>query len=244
MKRVLVSPAVISLVGIWVLAFLANAQAEDDAPVPKIIISAQELRSLGIAVHSEGAEELPHRCRDSGNADLSVSDEMLRHFTARGFSLESLCLGLSSWVLFDPETGRTIPRVAFSHNLEISLNLPDCFRNAVPFLECDNRYETWEQYEFTEDEQKENIEHTHKVDEMVRAHVEREKISGVFSIEALGQGIFDSSFEWFLASPALPRGYGYALHGGEGDDPESEDVDLSTYRKESAVISTWQDEDR
>ncbi|MBY5698018.1 hypothetical protein [Rhizobium leguminosarum] len=244
MKRVLISPAVISLAGIWILAFLPNAQAQTDAPVPKIILSAQELRSLGIAVHSQGAEELPHSCRDSGNPDLSVSDEMLRHFTARGFSLESLCLGLSSWVLFDPETGRTIPRVAFSHDLEIPLNLPDCFKNAVPFLECDNRYVHWEHYEFPEEEQRAKLEHAHKVDEMVRDYIARNGVSGVFSIEALGQGIFDSSFEWFLASPALPRGYGYALHGGEGDDPESEDVDLSTYRKESTVISTWQDEDQ
>ncbi|NZD66267.1 hypothetical protein HX900_35065 [Rhizobium sp. WYCCWR 11290] len=244
MKRVLVSPAVILLASIWVLAFFAATQAQDDAPVPKIILSAQELRSLGIAVHSQGARELPHSCRDSGNSDLSVSDEMLRHFIARGFSLESLCLGLSSWVLFDPETGRTIPRVAFSHDLEIPLNLPDCFKNAVPFLDCDNRWVHWEHYEFTEEERKDNLDHAQKVDEMVRAYVQREKISGVFSIEALGQGIFDSSFEWFLASPALPRGYGYALHGGEGDDPESEDVDLSTYRKEPTVTLTWQDEDQ
>ncbi|NZD66195.1 hypothetical protein HX900_34680 [Rhizobium sp. WYCCWR 11290] len=244
MKRVLVFSAIISSAGIWILAFLSNAQAQDDAPLPKIILSAHELRSLGIAVHSEGANELPNSCRGSGNADLSVSDEMLRHFTGRGFSLESLCLGLSSWVLFDPETGRTIPRVAFSHDLEIPLNLPDCFKNAVPFLECDNRYVHWEHYEFPEEERKAHLEHAHKVDEMVRDYITRNGISGVFSIEALGQGIFDSSFEWFLASPALPRGYGYALHGGEGDDPESEDVDLSTYRKESTVISTWQDEDQ
>ncbi|TAU59251.1 hypothetical protein ELI13_38065 [Rhizobium ruizarguesonis] len=242
MKRVLVSPAVISLAGIWVLAFLANAQGQDNAPVPKIILSAQELRSLGIAVHSQGAEELPHGCRDSGNPDLSVSDEMLRHFKARGFSLESLCLGLSSWVLFDPETGRTIPRVAFSRDLEIPLNLPDCFKNAVPFLDCDNRWVHWEHYEFTEQERKDNLDHEKKVDEMVRNYIARNGVSGVFSIEALGQGVFDSSFEWFLASPELPRGYGYALHGGEGDDPESEDVDLSTYRKEATVLSTWQDD--
>jgi hypothetical protein len=44
-----------------------------------------------------------------------------------------------------------------------------------------------------------------------------------------------------VASHALPRGYGYALHGPEGDDPEVENVNLSTYRKKSGGSSLWGD---
>jgi hypothetical protein len=50
-----------------------------------------------------------------------------------------------------------------------------------------------------------------------------------------------SVYEWILASHALPRGYGYALHGPEGDDPEVENVNLSTYRKKSGGSSLWGD---
>ena len=37
------------------------------------------------------------------------------------------------------------------------------------------------------------------------------------------------------------HGYGYALHGPEGDDPEVENVNLSTYRKKSGSSSLWND---
>jgi hypothetical protein len=49
-----------------------------------------------------------------------------------------------------------------------------------------------------------------------------------------------SVYEWVLASRALSRGYGYALHGPEGDDPELENVNLNTYKR-SGRPSLWSD---
>ena len=76
---------------------------------------------------------------------------------------------------------------------------------------------------------------------MVRQYIRQNRISGVFHVEDLGHGAITSSYEWLLASSALPHGYGYALHGPEGDDPEEETVDLSTYRKKGDVGSLWND---
>jgi hypothetical protein len=76
---------------------------------------------------------------------------------------------------------------------------------------------------------------------MVRQYIETRQVSGVFHVEDLGQGLFTSAYEYLLASPALPRGYGYALHGPEGDHPEVETVDLSTYRKRGDVGLLWSD---
>ena len=70
-----------------------------------------------------------------------------------------------------------------------------------------------------------------QLDAELRRHIMRNRVSGVFNIEALGRGHFNSEYEWFLATPALPRGYGYALHGPKGEDPEVENVDLSTARR-------------
>ena len=81
----------------------------------------------------------------------------------------------------------------------------------------------------------------------LRAFIAENHLSGVFWRLAMDQSRFPKSFfvgsvyEWILSSRALPRGYGYARHGPEGDDPGEEDVDLSTYRKEGGASSLWSD---
>jgi hypothetical protein len=204
-----------------------------------IRMTANELAAHGLALRDLRMRPFPNSCQAAGNPKLSVSDEVLEHFRTQGFTLESLCLGLSSSIHYDPETGRQLP-LAHVQDADIPLNLPRCFRNAVPQLECNYRFDTWEQYRL---EPRDNPrESAQKLDVMVRAYIQRKQVSGVFRIEDLGHGVFDSSKAWFLASDALPRGYGYALAGPEGDDPEVETVDLSTYRKRSDVGSLWNDD--
>ena len=227
------------------LAAFAPSLHQAAAQEPKLTLirmTSGELAAHGIAVRELRMRPFPNSCAAAGNPRLSVSNEFLAHFQGRGFSLESLCLGISSHMHFDPETGRQLPLVHIpqlhpNRYANIPLNLPDCFRNAVPFLDCNVRYDTWERYRLKPDE----IERQSaiKLDRMVRQFIERKRFSGVFQIEALGHGIFDSGYEWLLASPALRRGYGYALHGPEGDDPEREEVDLSTYRKKADVGLPW-----
>jgi hypothetical protein len=216
----------------------ANAQEEK---VTRIRMTVDELRVQGIAF-GRRAQPLPNSCRSSGNAKLSVSDGLLGHFKARGFSLASVCLGLSSRVRFDPESGRQLP-LAFVPEIdaEVPLNLPSCFRNAVPFLECEPRFDSWGGNALNRRQMGETREFARRFDAMVQQHIQRNRVSGVFKVEDLGRGLFTSEYEWLLASSALPRGYGYALHGPEGDDPEVENVNLSTYRKKRGGSSLWSD---
>ena len=226
----------------------AKAEEAELRKVTRIRMTIGELRAQGIAVRGITAQPFPNSCRSSGNARLSVSNQLMEHFKSGGFTLKSLCLGLSSRVRFDPETGSQLP-LAFvpkirgdSFDQEFPLNLPRCFGNAVPYLECDYKFGEWWGDRLDRRDLTDNREASQKLDTMVRQYIRRNGISGVFHIEDLGHGVFDSSYEWLLASSALPRGYGYALHGPEGDDPEVEDVDLSTYRKKNDGSSLWSDQ--
>jgi hypothetical protein len=205
-----------------------------------------ELRVQGISV-SPNTRPFPNSCQSAGNARLSVSDELLAHFRARGFTLESVCLAFSSHIRFDPETGRQLPLAfipeirAHGFDNEFPLNIPLCFRNGVSDLECDYKFDTWWGNRLDQRRLTDHREFSQRFDAMVRQHIQRNRISGAFKVEDLGRGLFTSSYEWLLASSALPRGYGYALHGPEGDDPELENVNLSTYQKKSGRSSLWSD---
>jgi hypothetical protein len=225
---------------------LHGAKAQEQK-ITRIQMTVDELAAQGIAVRGTRARPFPNSCQSSGNAKLSVSSKLLEHFKTRGFTLESLCLGLSSNVRFDPETGRQLP-LAFVPEIredafkqELPLNLPSCFRNAVSDLECDYKFDSWWGNRLDRRDLTSHREFSRQFDAIVRQHIQRNRVSGVFKVEDLGRGAFTSSYEWLLASSALPRGYGYALHGPEGDDPEVENVNLSSYRKKSGGSLLWND---
>ena len=213
-----------------------------DSTVTLIEMSPNELAANGIALRELRMRPFPNSCRAAGNAGLSVSDPMLEHFRAQGFSLESLCLGLSGAIHFDPETGRQLPiahvRVPGKDEyLDVPLNLPRCFRDAVPQLECDFRFDAWIKYRLKPSQIPTGF--ARKFDVEVRGYIEQNGVSGVFHIEDLGRGAFTSSYQWLLASPALRRGYGYALAGPEGDDPETETTNSTTYQKNGDANPFW-----
>jgi hypothetical protein len=246
MKRVDIAAICSAVICLAVSTVLHGAKAEEQK-VTRVRMTIDELRAQGIAVRGITAQPFPNSCRSSGNARLSVPAQLLEHFKGRGFTLESVCLGLSSRVRFDPETGSQLP-LAFvpeirgdRYDQEFPLNLPLCFRNAVSDLECDYKFDSWWGNRLDRHDLTSRREFSQKFDAMVRQHIQRNRISGVFKVEDLGQGLFTSSYEWLLASSALRRGYGYALHGPEGDDPEVENVNLSTYRKKSGGSSLWSD---
>lgn len=248
MKQLRVTAAFATLVGLVTFVSSSDCMAGDEGAIPPNSMTMSELRTQGIAVTEPGSKAFPNSCAPAGNPDLSVSNEMLAHFESRGFSLLSLCLGLDSHAVFDPETGRQLPS-AFLPDIMIlvPLNLPDCFKNAVPLLDCDYRYSHWEGAEFSADERADTRKYAQETDVLVRNYIERNAISGFFSIEAHGQGVF-ASMNWpFFASDALPHGYGYALLAPQklmGHDPESEEkeIDLTTNRKKRGVSSRWSDE--
>jgi hypothetical protein len=100
-------------------------------PPEKYKVSNNDLLNIGIAFGDMPA--FPNKCY--GN--LSVSNELLNRFKARGFSLEALCLAIKSpWVQYHPETGKPLPV-----SKEFLLGVPDCFRNGTPFLDCKFNYD-------------------------------------------------------------------------------------------------------
>src|SRR5215831_19022207 len=124
----------LSLICLAVHMPLHRAKAEEQK-ITRIQMTLDELTAQGIAVRGTKARPFPNSCQSSGNAKLSVSNRLLEHFKSRGFTLESLCLGLSSNVRFDPETGRQlplafVPEIRRDQKNEFPLNLPACFRNA------------------------------------------------------------------------------------------------------------------
>jgi hypothetical protein len=92
----------------------------------KYRISPGELQRIGIARGAMPA--FPNKCY----GDVSVSNEFFDQFRARGFSLEALCLAITSpWVQYNPETGRPL-----AVTREFLLEVPGCFKNGAPFLDC------------------------------------------------------------------------------------------------------------
>jgi len=201
---------------------------------------------------SPNAQPFPNSCQSSGNAGLSVSNELLAHFKAQGFTLETVCLAFSSNMRFDSETGRQLP-LAFLPEIrdgsdnEFPLNVPLCFRNGVSYLECDYKFHSYWGDKLNPRQLAEERQSAQETDTLVRTFIQQFRPSGVFWRQGMNQSRFpkwfslSTEYELILASRALPRGYGYVLHGPEGDDPGEEDVNLSTYRKKGGGSSLWND---
>src|SRR5260370_24276062 len=95
---------------IWLAVYLRLHEGKAEGrKVTRSQMAVDELAGHGIALGGTQVRPFPNSCQSSGNAKLSVSDRLLEYFRARGFTLESLCLGLSSKVRFDPESGMQLP---------------------------------------------------------------------------------------------------------------------------------------
>jgi hypothetical protein len=93
----------------------------------KYNVSDEYLHQMGLAFG--GMPAFPNKCY----GDLSISDDFFAPFKARGFSLQALCLAITSpWVTQDPETGKPLTVVSQGYLLQV----PNCFRNGTPFLDC------------------------------------------------------------------------------------------------------------
>jgi hypothetical protein len=246
MSRLAVAAVCLGLGWLAVDGLSGSAYAQNEKKVTRIRMTIGELRAQGIAV-SPPAQPFPNSCRASGNTTLSVSDQLLAFFKARGFTLESVCLAFSSHMRFDPETGRQLPLAyAPEGDNEFPLNVPLCFRNGVSHFECDFKFDTWWGNRLDQRDLAEHRQFVQKTDPMLRAFIQENRVSGVFWRLDMDQKRFPPGFfvgsvyEWILASRALPRGYGYALHGPEGDDPELENVNLNTWKRPGRP-SLWND---
>jgi hypothetical protein len=250
MKRIAITTVGLTLGWFAIHVPLDCANAKDEKVV-RIRMTVGELRSHGLAVGPD-AQPFPNSCQSSGNAGLSVSDELLAHFKAQGFTLETVCLAFSSNMRFDPVTGRQLP-LAFLPGIrngsdnEVPLNVPLCFRNGVSYLECDYKFHSYWGDKLSPREIAEHRKSAQGMDTLLRNFIQQYRPTGVFWRQGMNQSrlpkwfSLNSEYELFLSSRVLPRGYGYSLHGPEGDDPEKEDVNLNTYRKKDGGSSLWSD---
>lgn len=100
----------------------------------KVSVTAQDFREIGLAVlNPDGDLGFANKCHGL----LTVSDKLLAQFTARGFSLTTLCLGLASYHWqYHPETGKPLT-VAMADTIgPLLLDIPNCFKNGTPYLDC------------------------------------------------------------------------------------------------------------
>jgi hypothetical protein len=120
-------------------------------PAPqRYMADAKTLYEAGFSVRSYNAKGVvleggtstvgpsyPNKCF-LASEELTLSDQFYAHYKARGFSLASLCLAVTSgdWVKYDIQTGKPL-RVVNG----LLLDIPDCFRNGAPFLDCSYKFE-------------------------------------------------------------------------------------------------------
>jgi len=135
-----------------------NPAATTTADYPIVFTRAADLKPTGIALEGYGPDgfqikQYENRCYyygDGGNS-LSVTADLLRYYEKNGFSLNSLCMALTSGILFDPESGRRLPSyVVVDEKVlrqqgfadagvlspELPLDVPKCFRRGVPLSDC------------------------------------------------------------------------------------------------------------
>ena len=149
-------------IGVYFIGVSNNANAEDK--FKRILMSADDLANAGIYIrlvdpNYRGSDDLykkrragPNKCFYEPDRVLAVSDFMLKHFEERGFSLRTLCLALQSTLRYDPGTGKQLPTAVAarrsrggnsleSTGSEILLNVPDCFRNGTPLIDCPRNFD-------------------------------------------------------------------------------------------------------
>ena len=79
---------------------------------------------------------------DGGNS-VSFSDAFFDRYRRKGFTADTLCLGLQASYSYDPEIGRHLPTYiagGIHAKYPLSLVVPECFKNGDPLRDCDLRY--------------------------------------------------------------------------------------------------------
>jgi hypothetical protein len=156
--RWLAARVIACAIGWSALALPATGQ---DFPV--VFDSPSKLRLLGIAVSfGKNVPPLTNKCYYYGDGGylISTSDEFYDRFKRRGFSIGAMCFGLVSETRYDPESGRRLPTYVLTDpelikenkrqfgavvepgaiSSELPLDLPNCFKNANPYTDCEFRF--------------------------------------------------------------------------------------------------------
>lgn len=128
---------------------------------PVILPDAASQTALGVMEgnYGPGGPQLPNRCYyyGDGGSDLSLSNEFVESYLARGFTLRTICMGLISGIAFHPETGAALATVQAVNieeatapdyfgepgpiGPETTIEVPDCFARGLPLSDCDFVYD-------------------------------------------------------------------------------------------------------
>lgn len=119
------------------------AEAQTKAVEPKfpLVLTAEvQLHPFGLdlrAIDSDRAPAFAHVCYAYGGEAhtvylMSMSDAFLKRHTDRGFSRESVCLGLVSQVRFDPDTGRRLPTYVIKYPEKVAKALAAAKKAKLP----------------------------------------------------------------------------------------------------------------
>lgn len=153
-----------SFLAIYISSLSIDWLHAEELKYPIVFTDATHLTKLGLALEDYGknanlVKPFRNRCYyyGDGGYSLSISDQFLETYKARGFSLNSLCMALVSGIRFDPETGAPLPAyiVADLEGLRQSgkyiesgvvsdilpLQVPDCFKRGLPYSDCEMRYD-------------------------------------------------------------------------------------------------------
>jgi hypothetical protein len=154
MKRLIVFLVAIITAFSLQKAILDNSAASEIL-FPIVFTSNDDLAKFGISITANS--DMLHKCYYYGDGGelIRVSHERLLRYREMGFTLNSLCLGLMSSSLFDPETGKRLPTYIVvdpkslasgkRHDVEATyehpLELPPCFRRALVYSDCVFNYD-------------------------------------------------------------------------------------------------------
>ncbi|MCB2077064.1 MAG: hypothetical protein KDE55_05120 [Novosphingobium sp.] len=172
----------------WVFLNYLDCGGADNGPFPLIFEDPRDMAPTGILLpwgsRDNPPPKLAHECfyYGDGGYSMSLSDELVASYRARGYDLDRLCVVLRSPDLkYDPETGRRLPTFivvdpkalkeaqemgffeGFEATEELPLHAPDCFakshmsppETSVASLDiaCNIRFDPWSGMELSAMEQ-------------------------------------------------------------------------------------------
>lgn len=128
-------------------------------------------KSAGISLPYWGDTPQKNKCYyyGDGGYNISVSDDYLKRYQEKGFSLNSLCMALVSGIRFDPETGQELPTY-FAIDLKyaddalddalkevepvegteiLPKEIPNCFHRGLPYSDCVMKFDPFTGRKYT-----------------------------------------------------------------------------------------------
>jgi hypothetical protein len=191
-----------------------------------------------------GATPFPTRFYGYGDGGwfISVSDALLEHYKAQGFSKRSLCMALVSGIRFNPETGSRLATYIIIYDQkalkqgqgesglsdELPLAIPRCFRNGTRYTDCAMNHDPISGKRLTAERTRyfrdlgERIARRLGASEVRNAfhYIEYEGYIGVGAMQKeLLDGPRPAHLSFYDYSSEFPKGFGYALYADGGAAP-------------------------